>query len=79
MQPKYKCVIHASNMVKNLFWRPATRRTPENVERVQAAISKDRRLTVRELEADLGIQKTTVSEILMQNLGIKCVMAKLVP
>ena len=78
MQPKYKCVIHASNMVKNLFWRPATRRTPENVERVQAAISKDRRLTVRELEADLGIQKTTVSEILMQDLGMKCVMAKFI-
>ena len=44
--------------------RPEASRTPENVERVWAAINKDQRLTVRELEADLGIPKTTVSEIL---------------
>ncbi|XP_053429152.1 protein GVQW3-like [Nycticebus coucang] len=59
--------------------RPATSRTPENVERVRAAISKDQQLTVRELEADLGIPKTTVSEILTQDLGMKRVMAKCVP
>ena len=45
--------------------RPATSRTPENVECVQVAINKDQQLTVQELEADLGIPKTTVSEILM--------------
>ena len=38
--------------------RPATSRSPETVERVRAAINKDR------LEADPGIPKTTVSEIL---------------
>ena len=59
--------------------RPATSRTPENVERVRAAISKGRRLTVRELEADLGIPKTTVSQILTQDLGLKRVTAKFVP
>ena len=37
--------------------RPATSRTPENVEGVWATINKDRRLTVRELEADLGDSK----------------------
>ena len=58
--------------------RPATSKTPENVECVQAAINKDRRLTVRELEADLGIPKPTVSEILMQDLGMKCVMEKFI-
>ena len=42
--------------------RPATSRTPENVECVQVAINKDQQLTVRELEADLGIPKTTVSK-----------------
>ena len=31
------------------------------------------------VEAHLGISKTTVSEILMQDLGMKCVMAKSVP
>ena len=34
---------------------------------------------MQELEADLGIPKTTMSQILMQDLGIKCVMAKFVP
>ena len=34
---------------------------------------------MQELEADLGIPKTTVSEILTQDLGMKCVAAKLIP
>ena len=42
-------------------------------------INKDQWLTVWELEADLGIPKTTVSEILTQDLGMKHVMAKFVP
>src|ERR1700729_3035681 len=58
--------------------RPATSRTPENVERVRAANNKDRRLTVRELEKDLGIPKTIVSEILTQDLGMRRVVAKFV-
>ena len=37
--------------------RPVTGRTPEIIECVWAAINKDRQLTVRELEADLGIPK----------------------
>ena len=36
-------------------------------------------MTVQELEADLGIPKTIMSKILMQDLGMKCVMAKFVP
>ena len=58
--------------------RPATSRTPENVEHVWAAIDKDGRLTVWELEAGLGVPKTTVSEIFIQDLGMKHVMAKFV-
>ena len=53
-------------------------RTSKNVERVQAAISKDQRLTVQELKADLGIPETTESEILMQDLGMKHVVAKFI-
>ena len=34
---------------------------------------------MRELEADLGIPKTAVSEIFMQDLGMKGAMAKFVP
>ena len=37
--------------------RPATSRTPENIECVQDAINKDQWLTVWELEADLEIPK----------------------
>ena len=59
--------------------RPATIRTPGNVECVQAAINKDWWLTVWELEADLGVPETTVSEILTQDLGMQCVVAKFFP
>ena len=34
---------------------------------------------MQELEADLEIPKTTVSKILTQDLGMKCVMAKFIP
>ena len=40
--------------------------------------NQDQQLTVQELEAGLGIPKTTKSEILLQDLGIKYVMAKLI-
>ena len=59
--------------------RPATSRTPENVEYVPAAINKDRQLTVQKLEADPGIPKTTVSKILTQSLGMECIMAMSIP
>ena len=59
--------------------RPAASRTSENVERVWAAINKDQRLAVRELEVDQGIPRTTVSNILMQYHGMKCVVEKFVP
>ena len=45
--------------------RPATSRIPENAELVWVAINKEWWLTERELEANLYIWKTTVSEILM--------------
>jgi len=44
--------------------RPSTSRTPQNVGSVRAAINENRRLTVRELEEDLGIPRTIVSQIL---------------
>ena len=42
-------------------------KTLDNIERVRLAIEGDRRLTVRQLENDLGIPKTTVWEILNSN------------
>ena len=39
---------------------PSATKTLDNIERVRLAIGGDRRLTVRELENDLGISKTTI-------------------
>ena len=55
--------------------RRSTTKTLDNIERVRLAIEGDRRLTVRELENDLGIPKTTVCELLNEILGITCVCA----
>ena len=55
--------------------RPLTTKTLDNIERVRLTIEGDRRLTVRELENDLGIPKTTVWEILNKILGMTCVCA----
>ena len=59
--------------------RPSLTTTPENIERVRLAIEGDRRLTVRELENDLGIPKTTVWDILNKILGMTRVCAKFIP
>lgn len=59
--------------------RPASSNSPENVEKVRAAIVKDSRLTVRELEDELNIPKTIVAEILTEKLGLRRVAAKFVP
>ena len=41
-------------------------------------MDKDGQQTLHELEAGLGIPKTTVSEILTQDLGMRCVMEKFI-
>ena len=55
--------------------RPSMTKTLDNIERVRLAIEGDRRLTVRELENDLGIPKTTVWKILNKILGMTRVCA----
>ena len=55
--------------------RPSTMKTLDNIERVRLEIEGDRRLTVPELENDLGIPKTTVWEILNKILGMTRVCA----
>jgi len=61
----YRCFKDGRESVES-DWRsgrPSTNRTPENVESVRAAINENWRLTVRELEEDLGIPQTVVSQI----------------
>ena len=55
--------------------RPSTIKTLDNIERVRLAIEVDRRLTVRELENDLGIPKASVWEILNKILVMSRVCA----
>ncbi|KAG5325339.1 CBX5 protein, partial [Pseudoatta argentina] len=50
--------------------RPSTSRTAANIERVRVAIKENRCLTVRQLVENLGIPKTTLSRILVEDLGI---------
>ncbi|XP_076041812.1 protein GVQW3-like [Oratosquilla oratoria] len=59
--------------------RPSTIRTPENFERVKTTINENRRLTVLELDDDLGIPRTSVSKILTEDLGMTRVVTKFVP
>lgn len=55
--------------------RPSSSTSPDNVEKVRQAITQDSRLTVRELEEQLNIPKTIVSEILTEKLGLRRVAA----
>ena len=55
--------------------RLSTTKTLDNIERVRLAIEGDCRLTVRELENDLGIPKTTAWEILDKILEMTRVCA----
>ena len=59
--------------------RPSTTKTLDNIERVRLAIEEDHRMTVRELEEDLGIPKPIIWEILTSNLQMKRVCAKFIP
>ncbi|KAG5312567.1 CBX5 protein, partial [Acromyrmex insinuator] len=56
--------------------RPSTSRTAANIERVRVAIKENRCLTVRQLVENLGIPKTTLSRILVEDLGITRVCPK---
>ena len=55
--------------------RHSTTKTLDNIERVRLAIEGDRRLTVRKVENDPGIPKTSVWEILNKILGMTRVCA----
>ena len=50
----------------------------DNIERVRLAIEQDRRMTVRELEEDLGIPKTIIWGILTSNLQMTRICAKFI-
>ncbi len=59
--------------------RPFTAQTDENVACVLAAVGEDRRKQVRMIAGELGLLKSSVHNILTQNLGMRKVCAKIVP
>ena len=59
--------------------RPPTSRTDENVERVIQTVRSDRRLTVRIIADELGINSEWVWRIITEDLGMRMICAKKVP
>jgi AraC-like DNA-binding protein len=59
--------------------RPSTARTNETVDRVNAAIRGNRRLTVRGIADELNLSFGTCQAILTQDLGMRRMLGKIVP
>jgi transposase len=59
--------------------RPSTSRTEELTEVIQKCLAEDRTLRVRMLEEMTGINRKTVSKILVEDLKKKKVCARFVP
>ena len=59
--------------------RPSTSRKEEVVEEVHRKVMEDRRLTVREIAADVGISTGSVHSILTEDLCLRRVSAKFIP
>jgi len=59
--------------------RPSTSRTKNNVARVKAVLDRDRRLSVRLMEEEVGLPKTDVHRIITEDLHMRKICAKLVP
>lgn len=59
--------------------RPSTSRNEANVERVKQMVRDDRRLTVRQIADELGMNHNSVWKIITEDLGMQKVCAKMVP
>ena len=60
------------------FWKACNKQNTWECWTCTACNNKDRCLAMWELEADLGIPKTPVSEALTHNFGMKCIVAKFI-
>ena len=56
--------------------RPCSVKTDVNIEKVRELVRTDRRLTIRMMADQLGIDKELVRSILVDNLGMRKVCAK---
>ena len=59
--------------------RPSTSRTDENVERVRQKVRSDRCLTIRMIADELGMNCEQVWRIIMEDLWMRKICAKMVP
>ncbi|GFV97154.1 protein GVQW3 [Trichonephila clavipes] len=59
--------------------RPSTSKTDENVEKVASLIQSDRRLSIRAIAETVNIDKECLRQILLDNLNMQKVCAKMVP
>ena len=59
--------------------RPVTSTTSETIEAVENIVAEDRRVTIRQIEATLGISFGSVGTILHEHLGMNKVCARWVP
>ncbi|GFX47142.1 HTH_48 domain-containing protein [Trichonephila clavipes] len=59
--------------------RPSVSKTAENVIRVRDLVGSDRRLTVRLIGKELNLNHTTVHQILINELKMRKICAKMVP
>ena len=58
--------------------RPSTSRNEEAMDQVREKVLEDRRLTVREIAAEMGISTGSVHSILTEDLNLRRVSAKFV-
>ena len=59
--------------------RPVSAKTDRNIERVNELVRRDRRLTIRMMAEELEMSKESVRTILVENLGMKKICARMVP
>ncbi|KAG5314739.1 SETMR methyltransferase, partial [Acromyrmex insinuator] len=59
--------------------RPSTSKTDENINKVREMLANNRKLTIRELAEDLNIAYGSIQDIVVNDLGLRRVAAKLVP
>jgi len=59
--------------------RPSTAKTPSKVEQVRAAVNQDRRRTIHDLSAEVGIGYGSCQRILTEQLNMHRTAARFVP
>ncbi len=59
--------------------RPRTVRIPRNVKKLQNTLDNDRRTSMRDLEVDTGLKRSSVHRMMKQDLKVKKVSAKFIP